>query len=158
MPYKIKEENRAYQREWTRRKRLGLPTKGIRQRELLLPEEKRRRKNVGRRKLRAKNKERAFSILGDTCFFCGGRRNLVFHEKNGVTHRGTPASSLVLKNPESFVVLCKYPCHTGIHFCMEYLRMSWDDIVEYLADSRITGVRVSPPAPRSSGALVSLKR
>ena len=105
-------------------------------RETLSPEEKRRRKNEGRRKWRARKKAEAQSLVGNKCFFCGTERNLVFHEKQGRKHSSDSGvtAGLVLKNPDAFAVVCKYPCHTGVHFCMEFFGISWEDIVENTAD------------------------
>lgn len=45
-------------------------------------------------------------------------------EKDGVRHSGYNTAHLVTRNPEKFVSLC-FPHHRAVHFCMEFLDMSW---------------------------------
>lgn len=75
---------------------------------------------------RRKRRE-ALKLLGSVCFFCGrDTKRMTIHEKSGKGHKGT-AVYLVFKFPDDFVLLC-YPCHKTVHWCMEYLNMTWEDI------------------------------
>jgi len=74
-----------------------------------------------------RKRQEALSLLGGKCFFCGKIRRLVFHKKDGKAH-GLPAWRAAFKSPKEFVLLCKAPCHRGVHFCMEHLNMTWKDI------------------------------
>lgn len=81
---------------------------------------------------RIQKRKEALKLLGSLCFVCGcNQRKFVFHEKAGKAHSScTPF--LVLQNPERFVLLCEFPCHQMVHFCMKYLRMTWIEIKERL--------------------------
>jgi hypothetical protein len=66
--------------------------------------------------------------FGDLCFICRkqrGNERFELHEKNGEIHRKKP--SLELREKDRFVLLCK-TCHRSVHWCMEYLNMSWEQI------------------------------
>jgi len=96
-----------------------------------------RRKNVEKylkyhreyqRKFKKRQNEKIKKILGDNCFFCGfkPKRRISAHEIHGNKHSET--SSYILNHIEDFVPLCSY-CHRAVHFCMNFLDLSWEDIL-----------------------------
>lgn len=92
---------------------------------------RKRRKNIDLTKV---EKEKvADDLLGNACFFCGrtkGERKLVRHKRDGQPHQRNSVAGLVIKNPDDWALLCSFPCHIGVHWCMEVWRLSWDEIVK----------------------------
>ena len=86
MPYKDPEKQRSWQREYQRRKRAGLPTKGISPRKLLTDDEKKERGREYRR--RKRNKEKTFlnELIGKQCYICDSDRSLMCHQMDGKEH------------------------------------------------------------------------
>lgn len=84
-------------------------------------------RKVHNKKYYGERRRKALRLLGSRCFFCGKARNLGFHEKSGQRH-SSKAVSLVLKNPEKFVLLCRGTHHVAVHFCMKWLHMGWKEI------------------------------
>lgn len=117
-----------------------------------MPVSKQERQRVAYRKWYQKNKEKeskryieyqkrmrakARELLGNCCSFCErSDRTLVVHEKSGIGHRGTPTFRLVFKNPENFVLLCRYWCHTTVHNMMSCLGVSWGEIEKFLEEKK----------------------
>lgn len=67
-------------------------------------------------------------IFGTKCYFCGYNNHLDLHRKSGEKHRANfDWIRKAVKEPNDWVRLCG-KCHTGVHFCMSTLKMSWDDI------------------------------
>ena len=62
-------------------------------------------------------KMKALSIIGDSCFVCDKKTNLVFHEKTNKRHMETP--QYVLKYQECFVTLCRH-CHLALHWVLKF--------------------------------------
>lgn len=142
MPINDKQANREYQREWERRKRLGLETKGIRKRKPAEPDspDKRQRarelynKNAKKRsdirkEKRNAKKEKLNMLIGSKCILCDSERSLVAHEIHGIQHNGNGSDLFVdaFERPDDFVRLC-YSCHKGVHWAMKFMGMSWEDI------------------------------
>lgn len=80
------------------------------------------------RKWRWKVREEVYTILGDKCVLCGRVKNLVLHEIYGKKHQLWCSAVEARKRPKDFRLLCKWKCHTGVHFCMERLGMTWKEI------------------------------
>ena len=79
-----------------------------------------------------RNRKRALKELGNKCVVCKRSVNLIIHRKDGMPHPNTDTALLYFEEPEEYALVCKYPCHTGVHFCMKYLGMDWDDIINGL--------------------------
>lgn len=95
--------------------------------------ERRRQESKRYSEYQKRKRVEARELLGNHCSFCSGSdRKLVLHEKSGNGHHGTPAFRLVFKNPEDFVLLCKYCCHSTVHDMMNHLGMSWREIEELI--------------------------
>lgn len=142
MPIKDRQENRDYQREWTRRKRLGLPTK-IKERETLTEEERRKRRREYNTKYRAGKREEADQIFGTKCYICQGERKIVLHEKNGIKHPCDCTARIAIKKRNDYVRLCT-GCHKAVHWCMNYFGMTWVDIIQHIREK-----------PRGGGSIPS---
>lgn len=129
MPYKDKQKQREYSRNWMRRKRLGLPTK---LRKKLTEKEKRNRKLKYRRMYERRIRKKRDKIFKLQCWICNSTIRLCLHKKDGEPHRSSTTSILeAIKNPDQWIRLCG-KCHDGVHFCMKHLGMSWEDIIELL--------------------------
>jgi len=67
------------------------------------------------------------------CFFCGKSPfRLALHEKHGKRHPSGGAyrgARYIQKHRDDFVPICT-PCHKHVHFCMNYLHLSWKQILE----------------------------
>jgi len=77
-----------------------------------------------------KKRKEIFELLGGKCFICSFEKieRLRFHKKDNKSHPKHPNHfDLILKNPEDWVALCSF-CHRHVHWCMEFLKMSWVDI------------------------------
>jgi len=92
------------------------------------------RVKLATRRRRRRFRVKALKLLGSKCFFCGQRKagRLVFHKKDGKPHRRDRVMYLVLKNPEGFVLLCRFPCHKGVHWLMRVFDMAWEEVIEKL--------------------------
>lgn len=146
MPIRDVIKNREYQREWARRKRAGLPTKGIRVRknslDHLTEEEKKKhrqkQKSEANRKVRVKKQSMIDKAFGVKCFFCDkerGKGKLFTHRKDNTAHDELPKMSIkrlkeeINTNSNQYVLLC-YHCHKSVHWCMKILKMNWGDIIK----------------------------
>ena len=128
MGYKDKQKHREYQKEWARRKRAGLPTKIV-NKVKKSKEEIQKIKRLWFKKDRQKIYNERIKVWGNRCYLCSRETiHLILHNKNGEKH-DTNYSYIkkALKNPERWVRLCK-SCHTGVHFCMNFFNMKWEDI------------------------------
>lgn len=83
---------------------------------------------------RHKKRIEALEVFDSKCAICKRspeRKNcLHFHKKDGTKHKNR-FSGVYLKNPDEFVLLCVW-CHKGVHFSMEYLGMTWEEIWDKL--------------------------
>ena len=138
MPMNTPEAQKEYQRAWYQRKKAGLETKT---KPKLSDEELKRRKSArGKywhkrsKERRKERKKRLIEAFGERCYFCNSsesERRLAFHEKNGKSHADFASMSedtfdkVIEKG--SFVRLC-YGCHKHVHWCMETLKMTWDEM------------------------------
>lgn len=104
-------KNKEKYKEWMRKSRLKNREKWNRER-------RRYRKEVAK-------------ILGKVCVICKGKwkysKRIEYHEIYGRKHPTT--GKYILKHIEDFVPLCGH-CHKHVHWCMEYLGLSWNQIVE----------------------------
>jgi len=135
MGYKDIGVRKEYQHNWYLRKKKGLTTatklplskeevkKRIKERQRKYSESSIRRKQELKKKL-----------LGNICFICGRADcRLRAHRKDGKIHKDLFAlgSEERLKNElqsGDYVHLC-YRCHKGVHFCMDVLGLSWENII-----------------------------
>lgn len=132
IPYKDKQKNREYQREWARRKKLGLPTS--KKRVKLTENEIKKRNNECRREWRKNLRKKRDEVFGIECFFCGisrkDNKRMFLHKKDGKRHRSsTKELRKAIKEKEKWVLLCG-KCHEGVHFCMNIFGMRWNDIIK----------------------------
>lgn len=135
MPFKDREQRRTYQREWLRRKKLGLPTKT---RTKLEAEEIVKHYKESKMKYREKRKilrqEKLKEKFGELCLICGDIYRLQIHRKDGTSHKqimnmGNKEFQCLLSS-DDFTQLC-FNCHKAVHWNMYYLNMSWDEIFLY---------------------------
>lgn len=146
MPIEDIIKRRDYQREWARRKRAGLPTKGIRVRKDLLnhltekerKDRRRKQKRDAGRRTGIKKQNMIDKAFGIKCFFCyklRGQGKHFTHRKDGAKHAALPKMSVeklkeeIEKNSMKYVLLC-YHCHKSVHWCMKVLKMSWKNIIK----------------------------
>lgn len=129
MPFKDKNKNRQYQREWTRKKKLGLPTRNPEPKPKLSDIEHVNKRRENWRKYQERLHKKRDETWGTRCFLCKRKREkLHLHRKDGTRH-GYSLTELkkALKNPEEWVRLCGW-CHTGVHFCMNRFGWDWEKI------------------------------
>lgn len=126
MPFKDKDKNRKYQREWARKKSRGLPTRS--KRNMLSDEERKTRDRQSWHKYQDKLHALRDKTWGIQCAICHIRKAVHLHKKDGTKH-GYCLSELkkALAHPEQWIRLCHW-CHIGVHFCMNYLNWNWDTI------------------------------
>jgi hypothetical protein len=131
MPYKVRQTQRDYDREWHRLKREGLPTQIV-NKTPQTPHERQLSINRYNHNHRKREKEGIGKILGCECMFCKSIKNPQTHKVDGKPHemnRKTVQLAEVVKNPQMFVRLC-HLCHKAVHWNMKYLGMTWEDILE----------------------------
>ena len=104
------------------------------------PKERQLKSNGYKEAYRRRQRSKLLGLLGDACAVCGEKDRVLnvmrgtkgwlqFHEKLGTPHH--PSFGVVLKNVERFVPLCPR-CHRGVHFCLHFLGMSWEELSENL--------------------------
>lgn len=82
---------------------------------------------------RQKKRDIKKACLGECCVICQRKyRNLQAHKKDGEKHKGFQRMGYeeykqTLLSGE-YVLLC-YRCHKGVHFCMDILKMKFEDIM-----------------------------
>ena len=135
MPYKDPDKNREYQREWANRRRSGVETKIVNNPKVS-EEEKNAKRKASQMKYRHQRKMQLAGHLGSHCFFCNvhvSEKRLSAHRKDGKEHNDLHNMKKVdfLKEIASgaYERVC-YKCHKHVHWCMDALKMSWDEIVE----------------------------
>ena len=130
MPYKDKERQREYQKEWYRRKKLGLNTKIVGKNPTLTPEEKLRRQKINSKKYRARIKKELKENFKNKCFICDKTIETGnYHEKHGKEH---PCSiAYINKNKDDFIYLCAW-CHRFIHVLMDLTKWDWNKIERFI--------------------------
>lgn len=137
MPYKDKQKNREYQKEWAKRKRGGIPTKIINRLSLTIEERKDRRKKQlieSSKRRRAKINRLIMESIGNKCFICGSTLNLASHKKDGSKHHELNTIEVIkqlMTDSNKWVRLC-YPCHKSIHWIMKYFRWDWKKIITFI--------------------------
>ena len=83
------------------------------------------------------------SLFGTNCQICGEdnkKRRLVIHRKDGKPHWNgllRDECSLMALNPDEWAALCQ-KCHRYVHWTMDNLGLSWDDLsgVSFSSDSQ----------------------
>lgn len=132
MAYKDKKVQKEYQRIWYQRKKKNLPTKT---KLLLSPKEKEKRQKENKRRNNRKIREKRLTAkkkyCGEKCFICKYDRRLVAHRKDGRKHKSFDYMGLYefideLKTGK-YVSLC-FRCHKRIHWAMDYLNLTWDEM------------------------------
>ncbi len=88
------------------------------------------------KKYRQAIRDKALKMLGNKCFLCERNNKLEFHKKDGQPHNSAKALA-VLENPKEFVLLCVQPCHRGVHFCMKFLGMKWEDFEKIFLTKKV---------------------
>jgi len=79
-----------------------------------------------------KRRELIIKIFGNNCLICKKDINEItkpiLHEIYGNPHpRGS--SRYFIYHSDDFILLCSR-CHDFVHFCMQYLKMTWQEIKE----------------------------
>lgn len=93
------------------------------------------------RNIRKKKKELINKILGDRCLICGYNNRLTRHQINGKKHKLFSEMSIkelkkyIEINYIYFVSLC-FKCHKHVHWCMKYLGMDWEEIIERFINNK----------------------
>jgi hypothetical protein len=67
--------------------------------------------------------------FGLNCQICGKpKHNELFdlHQKYGMPHK--KRRHQIYEQKEDFILLCK-PCHRAVHWAMNYLHLSWEEII-----------------------------
>jgi hypothetical protein len=130
MPISDPEKNREYQRNWARNKKAGLPTRQIRTK--MPAEERQRRRRLAAHQWEKDIRRKRDEVFGTECKICGakkeGRLRMFLHKKDGQSHKCCSAViRQALQHPEDWIRLCG-KCHDGVHFCMKWLGLTWDEI------------------------------
>ncbi len=68
-------------------------------------------------------------IFGDKCYICCSKVGLVAHKKDGIKHKYNIMVTIL--DYKKYVRLCT-SCHKGVHFCMKYLKYSWEDVYKII--------------------------
>ena len=122
------DKQRIYQREWARRKRMGLPTK-LYNKPRLSKEQLKKNKIITCKKYDTRIRKERDDVFGKECKLCGfknGKLNL--HRKNGIPHKTDITTYRnAIANKQDWIKLCG-KCHTGVHFNMNVLKLNWDKI------------------------------
>ena len=131
MPFKDKEKEKEYRRQWYLRKKIGSPTRLYKP---FTEEERKEGRRIARNKYYYKQREKMEKLLGKQCVVCSGLTNLCCHKIDLAEHKKPSNDGFkdVIKNPETYLRLC-YACHKGIHFAIEYLNLSWEYIKSQLS-------------------------
>ena len=87
------------------------------------------KKAESEKRWRDKKRQEADRVFGTACFLCKGIVRPGLHKKDGEEHQTWCTAVEALKEPEKWVRLC-YPCHKAVHWCMEHLGLTWEQIVE----------------------------
>lgn len=96
-----------------------------------LSDPEKRRKHMKRiSRLWKKKKILIRKIFGNKCEICGEMYPLILHEIRGKKHTTSPY--YVLNHRKDFVILCR-PCHVGVHFCMRFFGMMWQEIKTFIS-------------------------
>lgn len=130
--YKDAKVQRKYQREWARNKRKGLPTKTLPIPKKLTEEEIKEHKKINNQNCRNKKKGIIKKYLGERCVICKYGERLITHRKDNKKHKilmGLSIQNMIneLKS-DKYVHVC-FHCHKGIHWCIKYLGLSWEEIL-----------------------------
>lgn len=81
-----------------------------------------------RKKTRIERRKRIKELLGAKCFFCSHEdTHIECHEIYGKKHPST--GKYILDHLDDFIPLCNW-CHSAVHWCMKYLGLSWNQILE----------------------------
>jgi len=98
-------------------------------------EEKKRRTLLRDKRYRQNKMNLLDEAFGTKCFFCGFERRRTIHRKDGSSHKTFANMSRramikeIKENKNAYVRLC-WKCHRAVHWCMQYLALSWDEITK----------------------------
>jgi len=87
--------------------------------------------------MREKRKAYLTEIFGSKCTVCDKVGIMIIHRKDGQKHKVfgvmnmTEIKKEVENHREEYVRVCGI-CHAGIHWAMEYLGLTWNDIISGL--------------------------
>jgi len=125
---RMDEKKRKYMREYYREYWKKYPEKYQRHKDYVRKKQRLRKDNHSNEHCKElKNKLRL--EFGNKCFLCKYEKKLSFHEVNGNKHPiGNSTPYYIRKHPKDFVLVC-YRCHRGLHFCMNMLRLTWQQIL-----------------------------
>lgn len=88
---------------------------------------------ASKQRVRKARRQHIGQELGIACCICGKTDvNLATHRKDGKPHKRLSCQGIGWIRTEvtaaNYARLC-YPCHKGVHWVMDFLDMSWDDVV-----------------------------
>lgn len=102
-----------------------------------LGESRRGKANEWNARKRDVRRSLANSLVGDECLLCGYADRLIIHRMDGEAHKpfASMPDAVFLDNLKSgdYVRLC-FHCHKGVHFCMDKLGMTWNQVIEKHGD------------------------
>ncbi len=128
-------DRKAYNRRWVYNKRHGLPTRTTPKLDLTAEDRRIRKNNRNKEytKRRKENRKRRLIEKFDVgfCPICEETYRMQLHRKDGKPHKTwvsiTNAEFDKVIQSDDYIWIC-YWCHKHIHWCMKYLRMTWDEI------------------------------
>jgi hypothetical protein len=135
IPYKNIEDKRKYMRDHyhaTKHKR------GITSRVILSKTEIRRRKTNRNSKYRKQKRLCLLKCFGEMCPFCGYSNRITIHRKDCKPHKNfyeltwEEINDVTSNDKNEYVSVC-HKCHKHIHWCVEKLGMTWNEIYEKLS-------------------------
>lgn len=134
MPYKDLDKKREYNREWVRRKKLGLDTKIIGKKPVFSPDERQTRERINSEKYRDKNKIEAVSYFRNICYVCHKNiENGNYHKKDGDIH--PQGINYINNHKDEFIYVCSW-CHRFIHVLMKLTNWDWKKIEKFIYENR----------------------
>jgi len=87
------------------------------------------------RRAREKRVSIIIDVFGPSCFFCSNEVVRIIHRKDGRKHKLLSSMGLgelrrlIETEKDEYVRLCGI-CHKGVHWCMRWLGLNWDEIIE----------------------------
>ncbi|MEM2338686.1 MAG: hypothetical protein QXW83_00615 [Nitrososphaerales archaeon] len=75
------------------------------------------------------------SAFGNKCNICGAIKTRLFlHEIHGLKHQKNIITATHSgRKLDNFVLLCNR-CHKGVHFCLEILKINWEQVVSLIGE------------------------
>jgi len=131
IPYKDIEKKRKYQREWSKRKNAGLPTRTT---PIPSREESKRKELERERRYRLHKRKIIEDVFGKKCIFCGHEKVMIIHRKDGKKHKIFSEMGLkelyseIAEHKNEYVRVCGV-CHKAVHWIMKWFGMTWEKII-----------------------------